>query len=130
MVEINKTHTPNTQRQITFGKRAPNMSLDAFEFLFFDRVRETSNDVNTFSNLRFMKKQKPADFLKKKFLRFRKFFVVPKTFSKIKKIPAFYMYTDISRTAMIFEAKIFLHEFTKSTNSQQIINPHGLTAKL
>ena len=28
------------------------------------------------------------------------------------------MYTDISRTAMIFEAKIFLHEFTKSTNSQ------------
>ena len=85
MVEINKTHTPNTQRQITFGKRAANMSLDAFEFLFFDSVREASNDVNTFSNLRFMKKQKPADFLKKKFLRFRKFFVVPKTFSKIKK---------------------------------------------
>ena len=118
MVEINKTHTPNTQRKITFGKGAPNMSLGAFEFLFFDSVREASNDVNTFSNLRFIKKQKPDDFLKKKFLQFRKFFVVPKTFSKIKKIPGIYMHTDISRTAMIFEAKISLYEVTKSINSE------------
>ena len=65
------------------------MSLGAFEFLFFDSVREASND-----------------------------FVVPKTFSKIKKIPGIYMHTDISRTAMIFEAKIPLHEVTKSINSQ------------
>ena len=67
------------------------MSLGAFEFLFFDSVREASND-----------------------------FVVPKTFSKIKKIPGIYMHTDISRTAMIFEAKISLHEVTKSINSQTI----------
>ena len=53
----------------------------------------------------------------KKFLRFQKFFVVPKIFSKIE-IPGFYMHTDISRTAMIFEAKISLHEVTKSINSQ------------
>ena len=36
------------------------MSLDAFEFLFFDSAREASNDGNIF--LRFIKKQKPADF--------------------------------------------------------------------
>ena len=34
------------------------MSLDAFEFLFFDSAREASDDVNTFLNLRFIKKQK------------------------------------------------------------------------
>ena len=28
------------------------------------------------------------------------------------------MHTDISRTAMLFEAKISLHEITKSINSQ------------
>ena len=38
------------------------MSLDAFEFLFFDSAREASNGVNTFLSLRFMKKQKPAGF--------------------------------------------------------------------
>ena len=31
------------------------MSLDAFEFLFFDSAREASNDVYTFSNLKFIK---------------------------------------------------------------------------
>ena len=41
------------------------MSLDAFEFLFFGSVREASNDVSTFLNLRFMKKEKPAVFLRK-----------------------------------------------------------------
>ena len=40
--------------------RGPTLSLDAFEFLFFDTARETSNDVNTFFKLRFIKKQKPA----------------------------------------------------------------------
>ena len=39
------------------------MSLDAFEFLFFDSAREASNDVNIF--LRFIKKQKPAVFFEK-----------------------------------------------------------------
>ena len=38
------------------------MNLNAFEFLFFDSAREPSNDVNTFLNLRFIKKQKPAGF--------------------------------------------------------------------
>ena len=41
------------------------MSLDAFEFLFFGSVREASNNVSTFLNLRFMKKQKPAVFFAK-----------------------------------------------------------------
>ena len=45
------------------------MSLDAFEFLFFDSAREASNDVNTFLSLRFMKKQKPAGvFLRKYYM--------------------------------------------------------------
>ena len=39
------------------------MSLDAFEFLFCDSAREASNDVNTFLNLRFIKKHKPAVFV-------------------------------------------------------------------
>ena len=113
---VNKqnTHTPNTQRKITLKKGGPTMSLDAFEFLIFDSSREASNDANSFLNLRFIKKQKPAVFirkyymltisklmfhstyltfcrkqylaeLEKNFLRFRKFFVVPMTFSKIKK---------------------------------------------
>ena len=36
------------------------MNMDAFEFLVFDSAREASNDVNTFLNLRFIKKQKTA----------------------------------------------------------------------
>ena len=44
------------------------MSLDAFEFLFFDSEREASKDVDTFLNLRFIKKQKPAVFLRKYFM--------------------------------------------------------------
>ena len=44
------------------------MNLDAFEFLFLDSAREASNDVNTFSNLRFIKKQKPALFLRKYYM--------------------------------------------------------------
>ena len=38
------------------------MSLDASEFLFFDFANEASNNFNTFLNLRFIKKQKPAVF--------------------------------------------------------------------
>ena len=38
------------------------MSLDDSEFLFSDSTKEASNDVNTFLNLRFIKKQKPAAF--------------------------------------------------------------------
>ena len=36
------------------------MSLDDSEFLLFDSSKEASNDVNTFLNLRNIKKQKPA----------------------------------------------------------------------
>ena len=45
----------------------PTMSLDAFEFLFFDSAREASKDADTFLNLRFIKKQKPAVFFEKNF---------------------------------------------------------------
>ena len=44
------------------------MSLDAFEFLFFDSSREACNGVNTFLNLRFIKKQKSAVFLRKYYI--------------------------------------------------------------
>ena len=36
------------------------------------------------------------------------------------------MHTDISKTAVIFEAKIYLHEVTKSINSQ-INNKSSMT---
>ena len=38
------------------------MSLDAFEFLFFGSAGKASKDVDTFLNLRFIKKKKPAGF--------------------------------------------------------------------
>ena len=41
------------------------MSLDTFKFLFFDNAREASNDVHTFLNSTFFKKQKPAGFFEK-----------------------------------------------------------------
>ena len=41
------------------------MSLEAFDFLFFDSTREASNDANTFLSLRLIKKQKPAVFFEK-----------------------------------------------------------------
>ena len=34
------------------------MSLDASDILFFDNAKTASNDVTTFLNLRFIKKQK------------------------------------------------------------------------
>ena len=46
----------------------PTMNLEAFEFLFFYSAREASNDVNTFLNLKFINKQKPAAFLRKYYM--------------------------------------------------------------
>ena len=40
----------------------PTMSVDAFEFLFYGSAREASKGVDTFLNLRFIKKRKPAGF--------------------------------------------------------------------
>ena len=57
------------------GGGSPTMSLDAFEVWFFDSAREANNDVNTFFNLRFIKKQKTAVF-------FRKYYMI--TSSKLK----------------------------------------------
>ena len=53
------------------------MSLDASEFLLFDSAKEESNDVDTFLNLRYIKKQKAAFFVRKYYmltsLRLRRF---------------------------------------------------------
>ena len=76
MVQINKTHThTHTHTQTKHSEKdhigkgvGPTMNLDAFEFLFFYSAREASNDVNTFLNLRFIKKQKPAAFLRKYYM--------------------------------------------------------------
>ena len=65
---VNKQSTHQTLRERQYWKGGgPTMSLDAFEFLFFDSAREASNDVNTFLSLRFMKKQKPAGFFLRKY---------------------------------------------------------------
>ena len=47
------------------GGGRPTMSLDAFDVLFFDSVREANNGINTFLNLRFIKKQEAAAFFEK-----------------------------------------------------------------
>ena len=62
---VNKqnTHTKHLEKD-NIRKGGPTMILDAFEFFCFDSAREASNDVNTFLNLRFIKKQKPAVFLR------------------------------------------------------------------
>ena len=44
------------------AKGVPAMGLDASEFFFFDSAKEATNEVTTFLNLRFIKKQKPALF--------------------------------------------------------------------
>ena len=61
---MNIKHTKHLQKDNTGkgGEKVPIMSLDASEFLFFDSAKEASNDVNTFLNLRFIKKQKPVVF--------------------------------------------------------------------
>ena len=58
VVKINK----NLEKDNTGKGEIPAMSQDTSEFLLFDIAREASNDVNTFLNLRFIKKQKPAVF--------------------------------------------------------------------
>ena len=45
-----------------YSKIIPTVSLDSSEVLFFDSAKEANNDVNTFLNLKFIKKQKPAVF--------------------------------------------------------------------
>ena len=65
---MNIKHTKHLKKNNT-GKgegegSVPPMRLDTSEFLFFDSAKEASNDVNTFLNLRFIKKQKPAVFLR------------------------------------------------------------------
>ena len=62
VVEMKKTLTKHLEKDNTGKGEVPAMSLDTSEFLFFDIAREASNDVNTFLNLRFIKKQKPAVF--------------------------------------------------------------------
>ena len=60
---MNKTHTKHLEKYNTGnggwgggGGHGPTMSLDASEFLFFDSAKKAINDVNTFLNLRFIKK--------------------------------------------------------------------------
>ena len=62
---MNKTHTKHLEKYNTGnggGGGGLTMSLDAYEFLFFDSSKEASNDASTFLNLKFIKKQKPAVF--------------------------------------------------------------------
>ena len=64
MVQMNKKYIKHLDKYNTGngGGGGLTMSLDASEFLFFDRAKEASNDINTFLNLKFIKKQKPAVF--------------------------------------------------------------------
>ena len=67
---VNKqnTHTKHLEKDNIGKWGGPTMSLDAFEFLFFNSARESSNDVKTFLKVRFIKKQKPAAFLRKYYI--------------------------------------------------------------
>ena len=71
---VNKNHTHTHNKYLEKddigkgGGRGRIMSLDAFEFLVLDSAREASNDVDTFLNLRFIKKQKSAVFLRKYYM--------------------------------------------------------------
>ena len=67
---VNKqnTHTKHLEQYNT-GKRSGRVpTMGASEFLFFGSAKETSNDVNFFLNLRIIKKQKPAVFLRKYYI--------------------------------------------------------------
>ena len=44
------------------GMGGPTMSLDAFEFLFFDSAREASKNVNTFLNCRLSRNRNQLGF--------------------------------------------------------------------
>ena len=60
-VDKQKTHTKHLEKD-NVETGGPTINMDAFEFLVFDSAREASNDVNTFLNFRFVKKQKTAGF--------------------------------------------------------------------
>ena len=55
------THQTLRKRQHWKGGEGRVPTMDTSEFLFFGSEKEASNDVNTFLNLVFIKKQKPAD---------------------------------------------------------------------
>ena len=65
------------------------MRMDAFEFLLFDNAGKASNDVNTFLNLKFIKKQMSAGIFLEKILHANKLKIkkvslnVPKLLKKI-----------------------------------------------
>ena len=61
-VNKQKTQTKDLEKDNIGKGWIPTMSLDAIEVWFFDSAGEASNDVNTFFNLRFIKKQKTAGF--------------------------------------------------------------------
>ena len=63
MVQIKKAHAKHLEKDNIGKERGPTSSLDGFEFLFSDSVREASNDVNTFLNLRFIKKETSCFFV-------------------------------------------------------------------
>ena len=125
------------------------MSLGASEFLFFGSAKEASNDVNTFQNLRFIKKQNQLFFSKKHYMLtsfnkvsliipdFLQKIVLSRTSEKVhgiskilsskdilkkQKIPGFYMHADISRLQLIYESKTSLQEVTNLYILKQIIN--------
>ena len=63
---MNIKHTKHLQKDNT-GKGGGGREFQLWawmllNFLFFDSAKEASKDVNTFLNLRFIKKQKPVVF--------------------------------------------------------------------
>ena len=61
-------HTKHLEKD-NIGRGGPTMSLDAFEFLFFDSAREASKDVNTFLNCRLSRNRNQLGFfLRKRFM--------------------------------------------------------------
>ena len=62
---MNIKHTKQLQKDNTGKGGGREFQLWAWmllNFLFFDSAKEASKDVNTFLNLRFIKKQKPVVF--------------------------------------------------------------------
>ena len=103
------------------------MSLDAFEFCFLT-VQEKQVMTPTLFELEIYQKTENSGFFEKILyvneLKVKKVSLISKILCSSKdifknnKITGFYIHTDISRTEMIFEAKISSHEVTKSINSQ------------
>ena len=62
-------HTKHLEKDNIGRGEGPTMSLDAFEFLFFDSAREASKDVNTFLNCRLSRNRNQLGFcLRKRFM--------------------------------------------------------------